>query len=63
MLTPGAVRPRVSKGHSQAHRGVSGLDPISHRNTGYQPLPRPLGFPPYHYDLEEYFPLTGRADG
>lgn len=56
MLTPGAVRPRVSKGHSQAHRGVSGLDPISHRNTGYQPLPRPLGFPPYHYDLKEHFP-------
>lgn len=26
-----------------------------HRNTGYQPLPKPLGLPPYHYDLSESF--------
>lgn len=56
MLRPGAVRPRVKKGHSQAHGGVSPLDPISHRNVGYQPLPPPLGLPPYHYDLSEHFP-------
>jgi calcineurin-like phosphoesterase family protein len=60
MLKPGAVRPRVKKGHSQAHHGVSGLDPLSHRNTGYQPLPRPLGLPPYHYALTEYFPTIAK---
>lgn len=56
MLRPGATRPRITKGHSQAHTGVRGLDPISHRNTGYQTLPPPLGLPPYHYDINEHFP-------
>lgn len=56
MLKPGATRPRVKKGHSQAHPGVAGLDPLSHRNTGYQTLPPPLGLPPYHYELSEHFP-------
>ncbi len=56
MLKPGATRPRITKGHSQAHTGVKGLDPISHRNTGYQTLPPPLGLPPFHYDISEYFP-------
>lgn len=56
MLKPGAVRPRVKKGQSQSHPGVSALNPLTHRNTGYQPLPKPLGFPPYHYDLTEHFP-------
>src|SRR5579863_9225821 len=55
-LKSGAVRgPRISKG-SQAHPGVSPLNPVSHRNTGYQPLPKPLGTPPYQYVLEEHFP-------
>jgi acid phosphatase type 7 len=56
MLQPGAVRAHVKKGSSQAHTGVSGLNPLTHRNTGFQPLPKPLGLPPYHYDLEEHFP-------
>ena len=56
MLRPGATRPRVQKGHSQAHSGVSPLDALTHRNTGYQPLPAPLGLPPYHYDISEHFP-------
>jgi hypothetical protein len=55
-LRPGAVRPHVKKGNSQAHPGVSALNPITHRNTGYQPLPRPLGLAPYHYDLSDHFP-------
>ena len=55
-LRPGAVRPHIKKGNSQAHPGVSALNPITHRNTGYQPLPRPLGLPPYHYDLSDHFP-------
>lgn len=55
-LRPGAVRPHIQKGHSQAHGGVSALNPLTHRNTGYQPLPPPLGLPPYHYDLRDHFP-------
>ena len=40
----GAVRPQPKKGRSQAHSGVSPLHPVSHRNTSFQPLPRPLGW-------------------
>ncbi|GGF07868.1 hypothetical protein GCM10011611_11690 [Aliidongia dinghuensis] len=32
------------------------LDPVTHRNTSFQPLPRALGLPPYHYDLSDHFP-------
>jgi acid phosphatase type 7 len=55
MLQPGAVRTHIKKGRSQAHPGVTPLSPLSHRNTGYQPLPRPLGLPPYHYVLADNF--------
>ncbi len=55
MLKPGSVRPHVKKGNSQSHPGVSALNPLTHRNTGFQPLPKPLGLPPYHYDLSEQF--------
>ncbi len=55
-FVPGAVRPRPRRGHSQAHPGVSPLHPVSHRNISFQPLPRPLGLAPYHYDLETNFP-------
>jgi Icc-related predicted phosphoesterase len=55
-LHPGQVRTRPSAKHSQAHPGVSPLQAIAHRNTSFQPLPRPLGLPPYHYDLSDHFP-------
>jgi acid phosphatase type 7 len=55
MLKPGSVRPHVKKGNSQSHQGVSPLTPISQRNTGYQPLPKPLGAPPYHFALSDHF--------
>lgn len=57
----GRVRPRPPAKHSQAHPGVSPLHPVTHRNTSFQPLPRPLGLPPYHYDLDEYFPDIATA--
>jgi hypothetical protein len=57
---PGNVRPRPQPKHSQAHPGVSPLNPVSHRNTSFQPLPRPLGLPPYHYDISEHFPDIGQ---
>src|SRR5215469_16440145 len=55
-LQPGAVRPRHGSKTSQAHPGVSPLSPVGHRNTSFQPLPRPLGLPPYHYALADTFP-------
>ncbi len=55
-LQPGAVRTLPASKNSQAHPGVSPLNPLSHRNTGFQPLPRPLGLPPYHYSLVDNFP-------
>jgi acid phosphatase type 7 len=60
MLQPGAVRTHIKKGNSQAHPGVTPLSPLSHRNTGYQPLPRPLGLPPYHYALADNFQAVAK---
>ena len=60
VLKPGAVRAHLKKGNSQAHEGVSGLNPLTHRNTGYQPLPIPLGLPPYHYILRDNFPAIDK---
>lgn len=55
-LQPGAVRAHAASKNSQAHPGVSPLNPVSHRNTSFQPLPRPLGLAPYHYSLTDNFP-------
>ena len=63
VLQPGAIRPRSKTKRSQAHPGVSPLHPVSHRNTSFQPLPRPLGLPPYHYDLAENFPPIAETVG
>src|SRR3984893_16681050 len=60
MLQPGAVRTPIKKGNSQSHGGVSSLNPLTHRNTGYQPLPRPLGLPPYHYALGDHFQTVAK---
>jgi hypothetical protein len=57
VFRPAAIQSaRPKKGQSQAHPGVTPLNPITHRNTSFQPLPRPLDLPPYHYDLVEHFP-------
>jgi hypothetical protein len=58
-LQPGAVRPRHGRKTSQAHSGVSALSAVGHRNTSFQPLPRPLGLPPYHYSLTDNFAQIG----
>jgi hypothetical protein len=57
----GAIKPRPKRGQSQSHPGVAPLHPVTHRNTSFQPLPRPLDLPPYHYDLTEKFPEIGAA--
>lgn len=62
-LPPAAIRARPQPKHSQAHSGVSPLQPVAHRNTSFQPLPRPLDLAPYHYDLAENFPAVGKAIG
>jgi Icc-related predicted phosphoesterase len=57
----GETRPRPLAKNSQAHPGVNPLLPVGNRNVSFQPLPRPLGLPPYHYDLVENFPTIGEA--
>ena len=60
-LQQGAVRSRAPrKNQSQAHEGVSPLNAVTHRNTGYQPLPRAIGLPPYHYSLTDNFPAIAQ---
>lgn len=54
MLQPGMTRPRVPRGKAQARPGVFPLSPLS--TTAFQPLPRPLSQPPYHFDLETVIP-------
>ena len=55
-LQQGSVRQHPTSRNSQAHPGVSALHGVTHRNTSFQPLPRPLGLPPVHYSLATNFP-------
>ena len=50
-LRSGAIRSRPAQGKSQQHPGVFPLSPLTHRTQRFQPLPPPLGEPPYHIDL------------
>ena len=59
-LRPGEVRAHRKSKNTQAHAGVSPLNPVSHRNISFQPLPRPLGLPPYQYNLAENFPAIAK---
>jgi hypothetical protein len=52
MVHQGQARTRPPKGRSQAHPGVQPLSALSHRSQRFQPLPDPLGEPPYHFPLE-----------
>jgi hypothetical protein len=58
-LQQGSVRGGLYRKNSQAHPGVAALHPIAARNTGFQPLPPPLGLAPYHYSLTDNFPAIG----
>ncbi len=61
MLLPGSVRARPVIGRSQADQGVTPLSPLTYRQR-FQPLPQPLGAPPYHVDLETMVPgISARA--
>lgn len=59
-LLPGQV-PSRPPGKSQSHPGVHPLSPLASRQT-FQPLPKPLADPPYHYELESVIPgITAQA--
>jgi hypothetical protein len=60
MLAQGTVRSRPPRNRSQAHPGVEPLSALTHRTQRFQPLPIPLGDPPYHYDLETALPGIGK---
>jgi len=55
-LVQGTTRTRPPRGRSQAHAGVHPVSPLTHRPQRCQPLPAPLGEPPYHYALESAIP-------
>jgi hypothetical protein len=56
------VRPRPHPNHAQLHGGVHPLDPLTHRTQRFQPLPPPLGEPPYRFNLADHFPdIAGRV--
>ncbi len=60
-LQQGEVRARTRHSkNSQAHPGVTPLNPVTHRNVGYQPLPRPIGLAPFHYSLTDNFAEIGK---
>jgi hypothetical protein len=61
MLQQGIVRPKIAPGRSQAHPGVQPLSALTHRTQRFQPLPEPLGDPPYHYTLETAIPGIGAS--
>ena len=61
MLQPGKARPRPPRGKAQAHPGVHPL--TSYSDNQFEPLPKPLGQPPYHFDLETVVPGIGKTAG
>lgn len=56
MLRQGQARPRPRKGYSQAYSGVQPISSLTHTAQRFQPLPPPLGQPPYHYNLDSVLP-------
>lgn len=58
MMIPGSIFARPLGGQSQAHPGIFPLSAYTHTQK-FQPLPTPLGKPPYHYDLETATPGIG----
>jgi acid phosphatase type 7 len=61
MQTQGASRSRPPRRRSQANPGVHPLSAMTARSQRFQPLPAPLGDPPYHYDLATAVPNVGKT--
>lgn len=55
-LLQGSVHKAPRRNKSQAHDGIQPLSPLIHRTQRFQPLPLPIGNPPYHYDLKNAIP-------
>jgi hypothetical protein len=53
--SPSVVRARPQKHHAQLSGGVHPLSTFTHRSQKFQPLPSPLGEPPYQYSLDDHF--------
>jgi hypothetical protein len=61
-LRAGQSRSRPPRGKSQAHPGVHPLQPLNAAQK-FEPLPTPLGQPPYAYELESVIPgITAHAE-
>jgi hypothetical protein len=54
MMLQGQARPRPPVNRSQANPGIHPLSPLTTQRS--QPLPSPLGEPPFHFDLETVIP-------
>lgn len=59
-LRAGQARLRPPRNRSQIHGGVHPLNSFTHGTQKFEPLPNPLGQPPYHYDLESVIPGIGQ---
>ena len=55
-LVQGSVHERPPRKKSQFYSGVQPLSSLIHRTQRFQPLPFPIGNPPYHYDLASAIP-------
>ena len=59
-MKPGSVREKLPRNQSQAHPGVHPLSEYT-QTQSFQPLPTPLGAPPYRVDLAALFPEIAQA--
>ncbi len=60
-MLQGQVRLRPQRNSSQAHPGIFPLSSLTHATQRFQPLPKPLGEPPYHFDLETVVPGIAKS--
>jgi len=62
MFQQGKARSRPPLGKAQAHENVAPLSNFA--DNHFEPLPHPLGSPPFHYNLESALPgITQSAAG
>lgn len=60
MFMPSFTNTRPASNKSQAHPGIQPLSPLTHTQR-FEPLPTPIGLPPYHFDLESVVPGVGKV--
>ena len=62
-LRPGQIMERPPRNRSQAYGGVHPLTAFAQGSQKFQPLPEPLGQPPYYLDLESIIPGIEKQAG